>query len=57
MRPSAFWPVHLGNPDGVPFRGVGGHVRSPVAVGQVRGAAGNASPMLESVSSATDAAM
>jgi len=31
--------------DGVPFRGVGGHVRSPVVVGQVRGAAGNASPV------------
>ena len=31
--------------DGVPFRGVGGHVRFPVVVGQVRGAAGNASPV------------
>ena len=42
--------------DGVPSRGVGDHVRSPEAVGQVRGAAGNASSAVPSVSSATEAA-
>ena len=42
--------------DGVPSRGVGDHVRSPGAVGQFRGAAGNASSALSSVSSARLAA-
>ena len=42
--------------DGVPSRGVGDYVRSPEAVGQVRGAAGKASSAVPSVSSATEAA-
>lgn len=52
LRVGSFYNVR----DGVPSRGVGDHVRSPEAVGQVRGAAGNASSAVPSVSSATDAA-
>ena len=48
--------VASGRCDRVPSRGVGDHVRSPEAVGQVRGAAGKASSAVLSVSSATELA-